>query len=128
MMKLWCVFLSLLILTTVRAQADDTGFYQCTLPQAEEFRVGIDLDKAVAAFFDNDSTSVMHYQGFRESRSNPGHDVLMYQGKDQGGDGDLLLEFNKATKRIKLSTLETDGTIELLGYSECHPDSAWEIE
>lgn len=127
MTKLSCIFFSLLVITAARAHADE-GFYQCTLPQAEEFRVGIDLDKQVAAFFDNDSTSVMQYQGFRESRSNPDQDVLMYQGKDQGGDGDLLLEFNKATKRIKLSTLETDGTIELLGYSKCHPDSAWEIE
>ena len=106
----------------------ENEFYECTLPQAEEFRVGIDINKQVAGFFDNDSTSIMNYIGFRESTSSPGHDVLIYQGKDQGGDGDLKLEFNTSTKRIKISTVETDGTIELLGFSQCNNSSPWDLE
>ncbi len=104
------------------AKAD---FFQCTLPQADEYRVGIDLKKNIAGFFDNDTTSIMKYRGFRKSTSNPNQTVVIFSGKDSGGDGHLQLEFNTSTKRVKLSTLETDGTIELLGYAPCASETAW---
>lgn len=103
------------------------SFYECTLPQADEFRVGIDIAKNTAGFFDNDSTSIMKYAGHRQSTSNVENSVLIYEGKDLGGSGGLRLEFNVGTKRIKLSTLETDGTIELLGYAACSLSKAWDL-
>ena len=102
-------------------------FYQCTLPQAEEFRVGIDLKSKKAGFFDNDSTSIMTYVASRASTSNNANEVLVFIGKDKGGTGQLKLEFNTGTNRIKLSTLETDGTLELLGYASCNLAQAWDL-
>lgn len=102
-------------------------FYQCTLPQAEEFRVGINLENGKAGFFDNDSTSIMTYQSSRPSVNNLETEVKIFQGKDKGGSGDLRLEFNMVSKRIKLSTIETDGTQELLGYAKCAPSEAWDL-
>lgn len=102
-----------------------TPFYQCTLPQADEYRVGIDIKNNIAGFFDNDSTSIMKYRGMRKSSRNPENDVLIFTGKDSGGDGDLKLEFNTATYHVKLSTVETDGTIELLGFAACTEAKPW---
>ena len=104
-----------------------TEFYECTLPQAEEFRVGVDVQLGKAAFFDNDSASIMAITGIRPSTSSSANEVLIFKGKDQGGSGDLLLEFNRGTYRIKLSTLETDGSLELLGFAKCAPAQAWDF-
>lgn len=123
------IFITLLILTVALSAQAQTSFFECTLPQAEEYRVGIDVQKQMAGFFDNDTTSVMKFSGSRPSSRNQEVSVLIYTGKDQGGSGDLMLEFNTATKRIKLSTVETDGTIELLGYANCRTDrAAWDFE
>ena len=107
------------ITTLFTTSAFAAGQFACTLPQAEEFRVGIDLTLKTAEFFDNDSTSTMNYLASRPSSSNTENEVLIFVGKDNGGSGDLQLEFNKGRKRIKLSTVETDGTIELLGFAKC---------
>lgn len=121
------ILISIIILTLSGFSAyADKPFYQCTLPQAEEYRVGIDISKNIAGFFDNDTTSIMKYRGFRKSVTNPKNNVLIFIGKDLGGSGNLKLEFNIVTKRIKLSTVETDGTIELLGYAACTVATAWD--
>lgn len=123
------IFITLLVLTVATAAQANTEFFECTLPQAEEYRVGIDIQKQTASFFDNDTTSVMKLSGSRPSSRNQEVSVLIYKGKDQGGSGDLMLEFNTSTKRIKLSTVETDGTVELLGYANCKSDSSpWNFE
>jgi len=115
MKKNFIAALTVLIATSASA----AEYFECTLPQAEEYRVSIDLSLKAAEFFDNDSTSVMNYLASRPSSSNVENEVLIFVGKDNGGSGDLKLEFNKGTKRIKLSTVETDGTIELLGFAKC---------
>ena len=123
------IFITLLVLTVATAAQANTEFFECTLPQAEEYRVGIDIQKQTAGFFDNDTTTVMKLSGSRQSSRNQEVSVLIYKGKDQGGSGDLLLEFNTSTKRIKLATVETDGTVELLGYANCKSDGApWNFE
>lgn len=124
-MKYSLISLLSLILASLSAIAD-TSFYQCTLPQAEEYRVGIDIKNNIAGFFDNDSTSIMKFRGLRDSISRPDSPILIFTGKDSGGDGDLKLEFNTASNRVKLSTIETDGTIELLGYAACAAAHQWE--
>ena len=126
MLRVFGILLAVMALFTFKAQA---AFFECTLPQAEEYRVGIDLEKNMAGFFDNDTTSIMKLSSARPSKKNPDVQVLIFTGKDQGGSGDLKLEFNGSTKRIKLSTVETDGTIELLGYADCRDDrEAWNFE
>jgi hypothetical protein len=123
------IFITLLVLTVATAAQANTEFFECTLPQAEEYRVGIDIQKETAGFFDNDTTSVMKLSGSRQSSRDQEVSVLIFKGKDQGGSGDLMLEFNTSTKRIKLSTVETDGTIELLGFANCKSDRApWDFE
>lgn len=119
-------FLTSLILTFFSTISfADSAFYECTLPQAEEYRVGIDVQKNIAGFFDNDTTSIMKFRGSRPSASNPENTVLIFTGKDSGGEGDLRLEFNVGRNRVKLSTVETDGTIELLGFAACAATAPW---
>lgn len=121
------LFLTSLIVTfsTIAALAN-SDFYECTLPQAEEYRVGIDVQKNIAGFFDNDTTSIMKFRGQRPSASSQGSTVLIFTGKDSGGEGDLRLEFNASRNRVKLSTVETDGTIELLGFASCAAAAPWD--
>lgn len=119
-------FTSFILTFSTLAALADSSFYQCTLPQAEEYRVGIDIQKNIAGFFDNDTTSIMKFRGQRPSTSSPGSAVLLFTGKDSGGDGDLRLEFNAGTNRVKLSTVETDGTIELLGFASCATATPWD--
>lgn len=119
------LLLTFAILTIATLANANEAFYQCTLPQAEEYRVGVDISKNIAGFFDNDTTSLMKLKGTRPSKSTPEATVIIFEGKDLGGSGDLRLEFNTVTKRIRLSTLETDGTVELMGYAPCSVDQAW---
>ncbi len=124
-MKRFTLIFFILTFSAFSALAE-TAFYECTLPQAEEYRVGIDTQKNIAGFFDNDTTSIMKFRGQRKSANNPQNTVLIYTGKDSGGDGDLQLEFNVGKNRVKLSTLETDGTLELLGYASCSVANPWD--
>jgi hypothetical protein len=126
MLRVFGILLVVMALFTFKAQA---SFFECTLPQAEEYRVGIDIEKKMAGFFDNDTTSIMKLSSSRPSKKDPEIRVLVFTGKDLGGSGDLKLEFNFSTKRIKLSTVETDGTVELLGYADCLDNrEAWNFE
>ena len=120
------IFTSLILTFSAVNSFADSAFYECTLPQAEEYRVGIDIQRNIAGFFDNDSTSIMKYRGQRPSVSQPENTVLIFTGKDFGGDGDLRLEFNVGRNRVKLSTVETDGTIELLGFASCSASTPWD--
>lgn len=121
-MKTALTFITILLIgTSAFAELETDRYFECTLPQAEEYRVSVDLEMQQASFFDNDSTSFMAYTHERASTSKiiPESRVLIFVGKDNGGSGDLQLEFNSVSKRIRLSTVETDGTIELLGYASC---------
>lgn len=120
------IFTSLILTFSAVNSFADSAFYECTLPQAEEYRVGIDIQKNIAGFFDNDTTSIMKFRGSRPSVSRPGNTVFIFTGKDSGGDGDLRLEFNVGRNRVKLSTVETDGTIELLGFASCTTSTSWD--
>ena len=120
------IFTSLILTFSTISALANSDFFECTLPQAEEYRVGIDIQKNIAGFFDNDTTSIMKFRAQRPSVSSPGSTVLIFTGKDSGGDGDLRLEFNVARNRVKLSTVESDGTIELLGFASCAAAAPWD--
>lgn len=120
------IFTSLILTFSAVPAFAESAFYECTLPQAEEYRVGIDIQNNIAGFFDNDTTSIMKFRASRASVSRPGNTVLIFTGRDSGGDGDLRLEFNVGRNRVKLSTVETDGTIELLGFASCTASAPWD--
>ena len=120
------IFTSLILTFSAINSFADSAFNECKLPQAEEYRVGIDIQKNIAGFFDNDTKSIMKFRGQRPSVSNPANTVLIFTGKDSGGEGDLRLEFNVGRNRVKLSTVETDGTIELLGFASCAEAAPWD--
>ncbi|MEQ1722072.1 MAG: hypothetical protein ABL930_02785 [Pseudobdellovibrio sp.] len=120
------LILTFAVLTLAVLANANESFYQCTLPQAEEYRVGVDINNNIAGFFDNDTTSIMKVKSTRPSKANPENTVIVFEGKDLGGSGDLRLEFNTVTKRIRLSTLETDGTVELMGFAACNPEQPWQ--
>jgi hypothetical protein len=120
------LILTFAVLTLATLANASESFYQCTLPQADEYRVGVDINNNIAGFFDNDTTSIMKLKGTRPSKTNPENSVIVFEGKDLGGSGELRLEFNTVTKRIRLSTLETDGTVELMGFASCKTEHQWQ--
>ena len=118
------ILATLLTLTALSASAD-RSFYECTLPQADEYRVGIDLNRKIAGFFDNDTTTMMNYIQSRKSKKNPNHKVLIYRGQDSNYSDQLLLEFNISTKHMKLSTISKKGRVEPIGAGPCAVASPW---
>lgn len=128
------LFIALTIMATfsTNSQASDVhqnkaSFYECSnIADVEEYRVGIDLKKDLAGFFDNDTTSMMKQVRIISLESNPPQTLITFEGKDATYDSLLRLDFNLTKKTIVLYSVNND-QVEIIGKADCELAPAWDF-
>lgn len=132
-MKSFLIAISIITTLSSNSYASDVhetrgSFYECSnIADVEEYRVGIDLKKDLAGFFDNDSTSMMKQVSIISLESNPPQTLITYEGKDASYDGLLRLDFNLTRKTIVLYSVKNN-ELEMIGQADCKLAPAWDFE
>lgn len=118
--------ISFLTLPTFEAFADNQKkFYVCEgFAGIEEYRVGIDLKKETAWFFDNDTTSELTLVETKHLESIPTQTVYVFSGPSESYSANLNLEFNLT--KLKASLVSTSDSTEDLGTVQCLATQAWD--
>lgn len=103
------------------ASAAEKSKYSCgNVGDTEEWTLYVDLNKQLAGFFDNDTTSVVPLKEIKFFESLPPQTVYVFEGEDMGGgpNAKLRITFNK-------TKLSGQVTLHLGQSDENTQDSLW---
>ncbi len=113
------------LLVGINSFAANSNFYECGgLAGVDEYRVGIDLNRKIAGFFDNDSTSMMKLVKVESLETYPPQTQMIFQGKEASYDGYLKLYFNLTAKSVTLYSI-AKGKSTLVGRAKCALSKPW---
>jgi len=130
MKNVMMILVSMLIAGQVSARSPmnkSKDFFECAQPGADENRIGIDLKKKIAAYFDNDTTSVLKMVGKPTINSMNGHEILMFEGKDKGAPGLLRVVFNKTQSKVSLMSITNRMTDVIFVGAKCKNAVPWDL-
>ena len=104
-------------------------FYECgPFAEVEEYRVGIDVKKQKAGFFNNDSTAILTLTDTHILESLPPQFKMIFEGKEASNKSRLKLYFNLTKKHARLYSVSKNGNEDLIGGANCRNAAPWDLE